>query len=185
MPDLGFSRPVLADYSAASLLHPLFLAAYPAAILSYAVFQAVRYKQGRPRNGPKLLLLLAVVPLHLAVFLHPLLALFVVPVILLASRPRRYRLGNLFRAAVLFVLAGALYRFSTSLIGYDPGNGWSYFPSVGEILLTTGFVAFEIAAYIYLIKRFPILAGERPRTTGRPAPSAHARALPGAAGASH
>ena len=42
------------------------------------------------------------------------------------------------------------------VIAYDPGNGWSYFPSVGETLLTTGFVAFEVLAYVYLIKRFPI-----------------------------
>jgi hypothetical protein len=92
MPDLGFSRPVLAGYSAASLLHPLVLAAYPAVILSYAVFQALRYKQGRPRNGPKLLLLLAVVPLHLAVFLHPLLALFVVPVVTVGHNLQYHRI---------------------------------------------------------------------------------------------
>jgi hypothetical protein len=92
MPDLGLSRPVVAGFSTASLLYPLLLAAYPAAILSYVVFQAVRYKQGRPRNGPKLLLLLAVVPLHLAVFLHPLLVLFVVPVVTVGHNLQYHRI---------------------------------------------------------------------------------------------
>ncbi len=92
MPDLGLDRPLLSGYSAASVLHPLLLAAYPAAILGYLVFQAVRYRQGRPRNGPKLLLLLAVVPLHLAVFSHPLLALFVVPVVTVGHNLQYHRI---------------------------------------------------------------------------------------------
>ena len=100
------------------------------------------------------------------------IALFLVPILLLARRSARYRLGNLFRAAMFLALAGGLYRFSTSLIAFDPGNGWTYFPSVGETLVTTGFVAFEVLAYIYLIKRFPILAGE---TTTRPAATTPAR----------
>jgi Ni/Fe-hydrogenase subunit HybB-like protein len=31
------------------------------------------------------------------------------------------------------LLAGARFRINTYLIGYDPGRGWSYFPSVSEI----------------------------------------------------
>jgi hypothetical protein len=92
MPSLGLSRPILNGHSLASLLHPALLAAYPAVILWYAVFQAIRYRQGRPRNGPKLLLLLAVVPLHLAVFLHPLLALFVVPVVTVGHNLQYHRI---------------------------------------------------------------------------------------------
>ena len=109
-------------------------------------------------------------------------ALFLAPILLLAPRAARHRLGTLFRAAMLLALAGGLYRFSTSLIAFDPQNGWTYFPSVGEILVTTGFVAFEVLAYVYLIKRFPILAGE---TTHRPAAAPEARPahLPATAGA--
>jgi len=92
MPDLGLDRPLVRGYSAASVLHPLVLAAYPAVILSYLVFQALRYRQGRPRNGPKLLLLLAIVPLHLAVFSHPLLALFVVPVVTVGHNLQYHRI---------------------------------------------------------------------------------------------
>jgi Ni/Fe-hydrogenase subunit HybB-like protein len=110
-------------------------------------------------------------------------ALFLLPVAMLATRQRRFRLGNLFRAAMLFAIAGGLYRFSTSLIAYDPGNGWSYFPSLGELLVTTGFVAFEVLAYIYLIKRFPILAGEPSHPSAAPARPPRTAVLPATAGA--
>lgn len=78
---------------------------------------------------------------------------------MLLARGRTKRLGWLFQASVLLILGGALYRFSTYLMAFDPGYNWSYFPSIPEMLVTVGFVAFEILLYVYLIKRFPILAG--------------------------
>lgn len=112
------------------------------------------------------------------------IALFLVPVVMLASKDARRSLRTMFRAAMLFALAGGVYRFSTSLIAFDPGNGWSYFPSVGETLVTTGFVAFEVLAYIYLIKRFPILAGEPAKRPAAAAPKARPATIPATAGAS-
>ena len=88
------------------------------------------------------------------------LALFAAAGVLLATDRRRRNAGNLFRAAMLLVLAGALYRFDVFLVAFQPGPNWSYFPSVTEILITTGLVAGEIAGYIVLIKLFPIMAGE-------------------------
>jgi Ni/Fe-hydrogenase subunit HybB-like protein len=67
--------------------------------------------------------------------------------------PRR-----LLQAALLLATGGVLYRFSTFLFAYDPGHGWRYFPSVTEILVTVGVVAGEVAAYLYLVKRLPILS---------------------------
>jgi Ni/Fe-hydrogenase subunit HybB-like protein len=61
---------------------------------------------------------------------------------------------------MLLILAGALYRFDTFLVAFLPGPHWSYFPNVVEILITTGLVAGEVAAYIVLIRIFPILRGE-------------------------
>lgn len=87
------------------------------------------------------------------------MALFVGAIVILASRRRRHNPGWLFFGAMLMLLAGALYRFDTSLIAYNPGPNWSYFPSVPEMLVTLGFLSLEILAYVYLIKRFPILAG--------------------------
>ena len=88
------------------------------------------------------------------------LALFVTAGVMLATDRRRRDPGNLFRAAMLLVLAGALYRFDVFLVAFQPGPNWSYFPSLTEILITSGLVAGEIAGYIVLIKLFPIMAGE-------------------------
>jgi Ni/Fe-hydrogenase subunit HybB-like protein len=88
------------------------------------------------------------------------LALFAAAGVMLATDRLRRDAGNLFRAAMLLVLAGALYRFDVFLVAFRPGPNWSYFPSVTEILVTSGLVAGEIAGYIVLIKLFPIMAGE-------------------------
>jgi Ni/Fe-hydrogenase subunit HybB-like protein len=93
------------------------------------------------------------------------LALFVMAGVLMATDRRRRDAGNLFRAAMLLVLAGALYRFDTFLVAFQPGPNWSYFPSLTEILITTGLVAGEIAGFIVLIKLFPIMEGE-PQVAG-------------------
>ena len=80
--------------------------------------------------------------------------------ILPAMLPRR-DLANLFRGAVCIALAGSLFRFDTYLVGFQPGPGWHYFPSVSEMFISFGLIAIEIAAYIAIVKRFPILAGLR------------------------
>jgi Ni/Fe-hydrogenase subunit HybB-like protein len=56
------------------------------------------------------------------------------------------------------MFAGALYRFDTYLVAFTPGPNWAYFPSVPEIAITVGMVAFEVLAYIVIVKTFPILA---------------------------
>ncbi len=89
---------------------------------------------------------------------------------MLLVRGRVRNLGWLFQASVLLILGGSLYRFSTYLMAFNPGDNWSYFPSIPEMLVTLGFVALEVLAYIYLIKRFPILAGVEPPVR-KPAPS--------------
>jgi Ni/Fe-hydrogenase subunit HybB-like protein len=65
--------------------------------------------------------------------------------------------GSLFRMAMLIVLGGALYRLNASLIGFMPGDNWSYFPSVLELAVSFGFIALAVMGYIYIVKRFPIL----------------------------
>jgi Ni/Fe-hydrogenase subunit HybB-like protein len=87
------------------------------------------------------------------------MALFVAPAIMLRSKEKAESLGHLFRAAMLIVVAGALYRFSTFLIAFHPSAGWHYFPAATELLITVGLVSAEIMVYIYLVKTFPILAG--------------------------
>jgi Ni/Fe-hydrogenase subunit HybB-like protein len=84
-------------------------------------------------------------------------ALYVAPVILMAIPAHRSNLRWLFVAALSMLLAGSLYRFNAFLIGFNPGPGWRYFPALPEIFITLGIVAFELMAYLYLVKRFPVL----------------------------
>ncbi|UFS70195.1 Ni/Fe-hydrogenase cytochrome b subunit [Geomonas sp. RF6] len=63
----------------------------------------------------------------------------------------------LFVSAALIVLGGALYRFNVYLIGFDPGKGWRYFPSLAELMITVGIVSFEILGYQVLVKLLPVL----------------------------
>jgi Ni/Fe-hydrogenase subunit HybB-like protein len=66
------------------------------------------------------------------------------------------------QAALLSMLGGALYRVDVFLVAYDPGNGWVYFPSLAEILITLGLIATETVVYVLVVRRFPILAGVSP-----------------------
>jgi Ni/Fe-hydrogenase subunit HybB-like protein len=84
-------------------------------------------------------------------------ALFVIPVVLLASPENRNNRRLMLIAAISMILAGSLYRFNAFLIGFDPGPGYSYFPSVPEIMVTVGIVAAEIMAYLVFVKKLPVL----------------------------
>jgi Ni/Fe-hydrogenase subunit HybB-like protein len=95
------------------------------------------------------------------------LALFAAAPLMLATERQRADLGNLFRAAMVLVAGGALYRFDTFLVAFNPGATWSYFPSVGETLVTVGLVSLEILGYIVIVKYFPIFSGQ-PRPAAAP-----------------
>ncbi len=84
-------------------------------------------------------------------------ALFIVPMILLFSEKHRRSTKSLFLAAVLLLLAGAVYRFNAFLVGFDPGMGWHYWPSASELLITIGIIAMEIMAYLAFVKWLPVL----------------------------
>ncbi len=64
----------------------------------------------------------------------------------------------LFIAAVLVLCGGALFRFNTYIIGYNPGTGWKYFPSIGEQMITYGLIALEVAGYMLFVKIFPVFS---------------------------
>ncbi len=71
----------------------------------------------------------------------------------------------LFLAAVAILVGGSIFRFNTYIIGFDPGTGWKYFPSVPELLITFGLVAAEIAAYTFFVKVFPVFSIHHPEET--------------------
>ena len=86
-------------------------------------------------------------------------ALLVVPAVMLLGKETQESAARLFRAALLILAGGVLYRFDTYVVAYDPGPGWSYFPSVLEMLVTAGLVAMETMVYLAVVKRFPVLSG--------------------------
>jgi Ni/Fe-hydrogenase subunit HybB-like protein len=85
--------------------------------------------------------------------------LVALPFVLLAPSARRRDPGNLFRAAMLMMLAGTVYRFNTYLLAYRPFDDVHYFPSVAELMITVGLVSLEIIAYSVIVKIFPIISG--------------------------
>ena len=66
----------------------------------------------------------------------------------------------MFLAALSMVTAGSLYRIDAFLVAYEPGNGWSYFPSAAEIMVTVGVVSLEIMLYLWFVKRLPVLQAQ-------------------------
>ncbi len=85
----------------------------------------------------------------------------------------------LFVSAALIVLGGALYRFNVYLIGFNPGKGWIYFPSLAEILISVGIVAIELLGYQVLVKLVPVLPRVRFGGDGEPHSSAPLSRRPG------
>jgi Ni/Fe-hydrogenase subunit HybB-like protein len=83
--------------------------------------------------------------------------LFLVPAVLLASRSGRQHAETVCFAAFSLLLAGAVYRFNTYLVGFSPGPGWKYFPTAPEIFITLGIVSVEIMAYLIFVKALPVL----------------------------
>jgi Ni/Fe-hydrogenase subunit HybB-like protein len=84
-------------------------------------------------------------------------ALFVFPLVVLSSAKFRGHGPMLLWASVSMLFAGSLYRFNAFLITYNPGPGYSYFPSTPEIMVTAGMVALEIMAFLFVVKKFPVL----------------------------
>lgn len=84
-------------------------------------------------------------------------ALMSVPLWLLATPARRQRAKLIFLSAMAMALGGVVYRLAAFLIAYDTGAGWHYFPSLGELAVTLGLIAFEILGIIFAIRLLPIL----------------------------
>jgi Ni/Fe-hydrogenase subunit HybB-like protein len=85
------------------------------------------------------------------------MALFIVPIILLIIPGARQNASQLLIAAVCMLFAGAAYRFDAFLITFNPGPGYSYFPSAPEIVITLGVISFEIMLYLFFVKKLPVM----------------------------
>jgi Ni/Fe-hydrogenase subunit HybB-like protein len=87
---------------------------------------------------------------------------FVAPFFLIGSEAARRNPARLFLAGIAIMLGGILLRLNGFLIGYEhfTGPGWSYFPSLAEIMVTVGMFAIEVLGYIIITRRFPVLPRE-------------------------
>ena len=83
--------------------------------------------------------------------------LYLAAFLLMISPALRHRAQWLFVGSAAMLLAGSLYRFNAFLIGYSAGPGWHYFPALPEIVITLGIISVELMAYLYLVKRYPVL----------------------------
>ena len=88
------------------------------------------------------------------------MACFIAPLILIGAETNRRNPARLFLAGVLLMLGGALLRLNGFLIGYETGDGFTYFPTLAEVLVTAGMFAVEILGYIVITRRFPVLPRE-------------------------
>ena len=84
--------------------------------------------------------------------------LFLVPLFVLVSH-RRTSPRWQFLAAVSLLAGGSLYRLNAYLMAVRPGNGWTYFPSAPELMITIGVICLEIMLYLLFIKTLPVLHG--------------------------
>ena len=82
---------------------------------------------------------------------------FIAPAIILANPANRRRPDRLLISAVCLLTAALLLRVNAALVGYLAGPGWSYFPSLPEIMVSVGIVAAEILGYIVLVRWLPIM----------------------------
>lgn len=96
------------------------------------------------------------------------LLLFLLPALLLMWRDLRANPGARLLAAFLLMIGGALYRFDVYLTAYDPGPGWTYFPTVPELLVSVGFVCIEILVFVAVVRAFPVLGGGMFRSQREP-----------------
>lgn len=89
------------------------------------------------------------------------MALGVAGVIILLPQKNRSSPRQVFLGATFILLNGVFYRLNSYLVGYDPGNGWRYFPSIGEVLVTLGIFALHVVLYLVFVKQLPVLHAVR------------------------
>ncbi len=83
----------------------------------------------------------------------------IIPLRMFLSSSVRQSTAGLYIASMLVILGVVLNRFNNFVIAYNPPyTETSYFPSIGEIFVTLGFVAIEILLYRAFVMIFPIIS---------------------------
>jgi len=85
----------------------------------------------------------------------------IVPIVLFAIRPLRYKPAVLFSGALLVVIFGVvLNRLNVSWIGLMPYAGNIYFPSWMEIIISLTLVSVGVVAFGLAAKYLPVFPQE-------------------------
>ncbi len=107
--------------------------------------------------------------------------LYVVPLLILLLPGLRSSGRWLFLAASCLVLGGAVLRFNALIVGFNASAGYTYAPSVIELLVSIGLLAVEVIGFVYIVKRFPVLPRHQPARRSRAAAAVGAPSGQGAA----
>lgn len=131
-PDLGLRTPIFGGVSAGAIIYPVAWAGFLAIILIYLGNQIRLWQSGQPLNGSKLLYMLLIIPLHLVAFSHPIMAIFIVPLVTVGhniqyhcivyqfaqnkyqpKKEREYRwVKVLFKNFAIYALVGLIFTFA-------------------------------------------------------------------------
>lgn len=130
-PDLGLRTAIVGGWSLGALLYPVLLIVFLGISLAYIGAQVRIWRRGGELNASKLLYMLLIVPLHVVAFSHPMMAVFVVPLVTVGhniqyhcivysyarrkygtSDGPRYRWARaLFKNVGIYLLVGLIFTF--------------------------------------------------------------------------
>lgn len=83
----------------------------------------------------------------------------IIPMRMFLSKEVRKSPTLLFIASILVVIGVLINRINCFLVAYNPPYAVkSYFPSIGEIFVTLGFISLEILLFRLFVKYFPIIS---------------------------
>jgi Ni/Fe-hydrogenase subunit HybB-like protein len=88
--------------------------------------------------------------------------LIIIPTIMLLQKKVLKSPIRLFSAAAMVVVGVLVNRINNFIIAYHPPySPGSYYPSIGELSVTIGFIAIFILIYRFVILNFPVISIER------------------------
>jgi Ni/Fe-hydrogenase subunit HybB-like protein len=93
----------------------------------------------------------------------------VVPLRMFLSRAVRNSMPGIFIASTLVIFGVVLNRINNFITAYTPAYslGKTYFPSIGEISVTIGFVAILALLYRTFVMIFPVISTPSKETAGK------------------
>jgi hypothetical protein len=114
-PNLGLQQPIGGGWSVASMLYPLAWAVYAGILLLYIAQQLRTWHAGGTLNASKLLYMALIVPLHFVAFSHPMMAVFIVPLVTIGHNIQYLRIVYSYGQNKYRTSDGPRYRWARAL----------------------------------------------------------------------